>query len=97
MWDIRAVEFCKTSHGIKCQGQIDGRVRKTKQRGCVTGHTFPTISYDVHNGASQKWGWRMGEGLSLYIFLIVRGFVTYYFGSEKIKIKRICWEMQWSA
>lgn len=50
----------------------------------------------------QKWGWRMGEELSLYTFLIVHGFmkIMYYLGNEKIKMKRISWEMRcfaWNA
>ena len=67
--------------------------------GCVLEYTSLAASHSTDNGASQKWGWRMGEGLSLYTFLIVCGFemIMYYLGNEKIKIKRICWEMQWLA
>lgn len=47
----------------------------------------------------QKRGWRMGEKLSLYTFLIVHGFmkIMYYLGNEKIKMKRISWKMRWFA
>lgn len=93
------MEFCETTHRIKCWGWLDGGARTAKQRGCVPGDMSLAVSHDADNGASQKWGWRTGEGLSLYTFLVVRGFVMiiYYLGNEKIKIKRIRWETWWFA
>lgn len=94
--DMHAVEFCETTRWIKCRGWIDGRVRTARQCRCVPGSTSLAASQDADNGASQKWGWRTGKGLSFYTFLIVHGFVMimYYLGNEKIKIKRIRWKMQ---
>lgn len=52
-----------------------------------------------NRGSSQKWGWRIGGSFSFLLFFIVHVFmmIVYYLGNEKIKMKRISWEMRWFA